>query len=96
MVHEKEKQSKSSHSQKKVHGNFKIENTYKINTDTYQLEPSGPLQACNGTALPFTFTEGAEITPFVKNMGWIITVWFVVKGRNVSFCHNIQSNSRIR
>jgi hypothetical protein len=39
--------------------------------------------------------EGAEIIPFVKNMGWIIRVWFVVEGINVSFCHNIQSNSRI-
>jgi len=35
-VHEKEKESKSSHSQKKIHANFKIENTYKINTDKYQ------------------------------------------------------------
>ena len=35
-VREKEKQSKSSHSQKKIHANFKIENTYKINIDTYQ------------------------------------------------------------
>jgi hypothetical protein len=30
------KQSKSSHSQKKVHAIFEIENTYKINTDAYQ------------------------------------------------------------
>jgi hypothetical protein len=39
--------------------------------------------------------EGAEIAPFVKNVDWMIRVWFVVKGRNVSFCHNIQSKSRI-
>jgi hypothetical protein len=35
-VRENEKQSKISHSQKKVHANFEIENTYKINIDAYQ------------------------------------------------------------
>jgi hypothetical protein len=34
-MRENEKHSKSSHSQKKVHANFEIENTYKINTDAY-------------------------------------------------------------
>jgi hypothetical protein len=37
MVREKEKESKSLHSPPpKIHANFKIENTYKINTDAYQ------------------------------------------------------------
>jgi hypothetical protein len=35
-VRENEKQSKVSLSQRKVHANFVIENTYKINTDAYQ------------------------------------------------------------
>jgi hypothetical protein len=34
-VCENEKQSKSSHRQKKVHANFEIENIHKINTDAY-------------------------------------------------------------
>ena len=58
------------------------------------LEPSGPLQACNGTALPFTFT--------------IIYRWILVRMRNVSekkfvkkikrtfYVNNVKKYSRAR
>jgi len=42
------------------------------------LEPSGPLQACNGTALPITFTrQYLDISTGFKDLlaGFNIMVW---------------------
>ena len=47
--------------------NFKVPTVMKSGSLKY-LEPSGPVQACNGIALPFTFTGccvGAGIAQLV-------------------------------
>ena len=45
------------------------------------LEPSGPLQACNGTALPLllqSVTEGPDVVVKITVWCWVVLVWDLV------------------
>ena len=47
--------------------------TVVIKSGTNFLEPSGPLQACNGTDLPFTYFNGLKVTFHKSRNMWKAT-----------------------
>jgi hypothetical protein len=67
------------------------------------LEPSGPLQACNGTALPFEGIYQFELT-FVNNEAEVVVVFlrysdfarFKNYSSNIKHCYDIQPTFTVK